>query len=459
MPLPQRRNTSVLGLIGDTPMLEIRSFDTGKCRLFLKLECQNPGGSIKDRIGLSMIEAAEADGSLGPGGTVVEATSGNTGLSLALIAGQKGYRLVLVIPDKMSLDKIAHLRAMGAEVVMTRSDVPTGHPAYYRDVAARIAGEIPGAVWIDQFANPANPKAHEEWTGPEIWQQMDRDLDAVVCGVGSGGTVTGIGRFMKRVAPHVRMVLADPAGSVLADLVHGREPGKPGAWLVEGIGEDFVPPICELALVSEAITVSDRESFDTARALLKQEGVFAGSSTGTLVAAALRYCRQQTSAKRVVTFVCDGGHKYLSKMFNDYWMGDQGLLDRQRHGNLRDLIGRPAQDGVVVTVARDDTLMTAYGRMQMYDVSQLPVMADGRIIGIIDESDILLAVYRDPGRFASPVAVCMTEKLEVIAPDAPFQELLPIFRGDRVAIVVDGETFLGLITRTDVINHLRRSLR
>src|SRR5437899_312182 len=210
---------NVLELIGNTPMIEVRRFETGSCRLFLKLENQNPGGSIKDRIALSMIEAAERDGSLKPGGTLIEATAGNTGLGLALVASQKGYRLILVIPDKMAQEKIFHLRALGAEVRMTRSDVGKGHPEYYQDMAERLAGETPGAIYINQFANPANPLAHEIGTGPEIWEQMDHDVDAVVVGVGSGGTLTGIGRYLRRVAPKAKMVLADPGGCVLAPLV------------------------------------------------------------------------------------------------------------------------------------------------------------------------------------------------------------------------------------------------
>ena len=446
-------------MIGDTPMLELKSFDAGPCRIFVKLEDHNPGGSIKDRIGLSMIEAAERQGRLKPDGTIVEATAGNTGLGLALVASQKGYRLVLVVPDKMSLEKILHLRALGAEVITTRSDVEKGHPEYYQDMAERLEREIEGAFWVNQFSNPANPNAHEEGTGPEIWEQMDHDLDAVVCGVGSGGTLTGLGRFFKRVAPGVKMVLADPQGSVLAGLVRNGRMGKLGSWLVEGIGEDFVPPNCDLDLVDEVITVSDKESFDTARRLLLDEGVLGGSSTGTLVAAALHYCRAQTDTKRVVTFVPDSGNKYLSKMYDDYWMIDQGFIERQQTGDLRDLIVRRIGDKAVITVTPDDTLLTAYTRMRLHEVSQLPVMEDDDIVGIIDESDILLAVYGHENQFRSLVNRYKTSKLEVIAPSATLDSLMPIFRADRVAIVVEEGEFLGLITRIDLINHLRRTLK
>jgi cystathionine beta-synthase len=448
----------VLALIGNTPLVRLESLDAGPCELFVKLESQNPGGSIKDRIGLAMIEAAEQSGAIRPGSTLVEATAGNTGLGLALVAARKGYRLVLVIPDKMSQEKVFHLRAMGAEVRMTRSDVAKGHPEYYQDMAQRIAAEI-GGFYVNQFANHANPRAHETTTGPEIWAQTGERLDAVVCGVGSGGTITGLSRYFQRVAPDVHMVLADPAGSVLAGYVHTGKLGEAGSWLVEGIGEDFVPPVADLSRVTHAYTIGDEESLLTARALLRDEGILAGSSSGTLVAAALRYCREQTERKRVVTFVCDSGNKYLSKMFNDYWMQDQGFLRGPRRGDLRDLIVRSHERGAVVSVGPDDLLLTAYSRMKLYDLSQLPVLEDGRIVGILDESDLLLAVSRDDSAFRRPVRDFMSRRLETVAPDTPLESLLSIFDRGLVAIVCDADRFLGLITRFDVLSYLRRQMR
>ena len=449
-------SSSVLELIGNTPMVEFTKLDTGPCRLFAKLENQNPGGSIKDRIGLSMIEAAEADGSLEPGGVLVEATAGNTGLGLALVASQKGYRLIIVMPDKMSQEKVFHLKALGAEVRMTRSDVGKGHPEYYQDYAERIAEET-GAIYVNQFANPANPLAHETTTGPEIWEQMDHDLDAVVCGVGSGGTLTGIGRFMKRHAPHVEMVLADPEGSVLAETVAtGVVPTDVGSWLVEGIGEDFVPPNCDLSLVSQAFVIPDAEAFAISREVLLKEGFIVGSSSGTLIGAALRYCRAQPKPKRVVTFVPDSGNKYLSKMYNDFWMLDKGLMQRGSYGDIRDLIARRHTEKEDFTLKPDDTLLTAYSRMKLYDVSQLAVIEDDQIIGILDESDVLIAIYDHEDRFNDPVSEFMTAKLQTVSPSAPLKSLSAIFAKDRVAIVKDGDNYLGLITRIDMLNHLRR---
>ena len=448
---------SVLELIGDTPIVKARNLDTGCCELYLKLECMNPGGSIKDRIGLTMIEAAERAGKIKPGDTLVEGTAGNTGIGLALVAQQKGYRLVLVVPDKMSREKIFNLRAMGAEVVLTRSDVAKGHPQYYQDMAEKLATDTPGAYFINQFGNPDNPLAHEEGTAPEIWRQMDGDMDAIVFGCGSSGTMTGLSRYFAKTAPNVDLVLADPVGSILAQYINeGVLSTKSGSWLVEGIGEDFLPSISDFSRVKKAYAISDKESFLAGRELLMKEGVLGGSSTGTLLAAALKYCREQTTPKKVVVFVCDTGNKYLSKMYNDYWMLDQGFLERPRHGDLRDLILRPYAQRDTVVVGPTDSLTVAYQRMKMYDVSQLPVMDGDRIVGIVDESDVLLHVYGDEARFQDPVSTAMVSKLNILDVTAPMESLLPVFDRGHVAIVMDGAKFLGLITRIDLLNYLRR---
>ncbi len=460
LPVEPARETknppAILSLIGNTPLVEITRIDTGACRLYVKLENQNPTGSIKDRVALAMIEAAERDGRLGPGGTVIEATAGNTGLGLALVAVAKGYRVLLVIPDKMSQEKISHIRALGAEVRMTRSDVGRGHAEYYQDVAARLAEEIPGGFYVNQFGNPANPIAHETSTGPEIWQDMGHDIDAVVCGVGSGGTLAGLSRFFARVSPETEMVLADPAGSILVDYVKTGQLGKAGSWAVEGIGEDFIPDIADLSRVTDAYTIPDAESFAVGRELLREEGILGGSSTGTLLAAALRYCREQTRPKRVVTFICDSGNKYLSKMYNDFWMAEQGFARRSPQGDLRDLILHRYEKGEVIAVGPDNTLLTAFQRMRSADVSQLPVVDEsGRAVGILDESDVLVTVHADPARFRDTVRNAMTDRLETLAPDATIAELLPVFDRGRVAIVMDGARFLGLITRSDLLSYLR----
>jgi cystathionine beta-synthase len=447
----------LLDLIGNTPLVEVTRLDTGRCRLFLKLEHRNPGGSIKDRIALSMIEAAEREHRIAKNSLLVEATAGNTGLGLALVAAQKGYRLLIVVPDKMSQEKIFHLRAMGAEVVMARSDVTKGHPEYYQERAAAIARDKPGAFYVNQFANPANPLAHERGTGPEIWAQMAHDVDAVVAGVGTGGTLTGLSRFFAHASPQTEMVLADPAGSILAEYVSTGKPKQDvGSWLVEGIGEDFIPPVCDLSRVTKAYSIPDREAFETCRSLLMKEGILAGTSSGTLIAAALRYCREQAEPRRVVSFVCDSGNKYLSKVYNDYWMLDQGFIERESHGDLRDLISRRHREHAVATVDADETVNAAYQRMKLYDVSQLPVLKDGAIVGIVTEEDILLEVYGNPRHFGEPVSAAMASSLVTLSPDEPVEKLREIFERGMVAIVVDRGEFLGLITRMDLLNWLRR---
>ena len=448
---------AVLELIGNTPLVRVTRLDTGPCALFLKLESQNPGGSIKDRVALSMIEAAESEGKISKGGLIVEATAGNTGLGLALVAAQKGYRLLLVIPDKMSQEKIFHLKAMGAEVQLTRSDVSKGHPEYYRDIAERLATEIPNSFFVNQFGNEANPKAHEETTAPEIWEQMEHRLDAVICGVGTGGTLAGLTHYFAKTAPKVELVLADPAGSILADYAKTGvvEKAKSG-WLVEGIGGDSIPPVGDFSHVNKTYTIPDAEAFQTCRELLRKEGIIAGTSTGTLLAAALRYCREQKTARRVVTFVCDSGNKYLSKVYNDYWMLDQGFIERESFGDLRDLIARRHWERASVTVNSTEPVLAALRRMKLYDVSQLPVMKDGKIVGIVDEEDILLEVVENPAHFNEPVTAAMATHLVTVPVDAPVSQLMEIFKHGMVAIVVKDNEFLGLITRIDLLNWLRR---
>lgn len=451
---------SVLDLIGHTPMMEVQGLDTGPCKLFLKLENQNPAGSIKDRIALAIIEAAEREGKLKPGGTIVEATAGNTGLALTLVGAQKGYRVLLVIPDKMSREKVQQVRAMGAEVRLTRSDVGRGHPDYYMDLAERLASEIPGGFHSDQFANPANPQAHYDTTGPEIWAQMEGRVDAVSVGVGSGGTLTGLGRYFAEVSPNTQMILADPVGSVLAGIARGQGPSPKGSYSVEGIGQDFVPDNADLGLVKRAFSIPDREAVETVRQLLLTTGVLAGSSSGTLIAAALRWCREQTEPKRVVTFVCDTGAKYLSKVYNDAWLTAQGFAKRQLHGDLRDLVASRRAEGALVTAGPDDTLLTAYNRMRSNDVSQLPIMDEaGRLVGILDDTDIVHVMDTDDisrtERFQKPVREAMASNLHTVQVREKIESLVPIFDRGEVAIVYDDDEFVGLITPVDLINHLR----
>lgn len=450
--------SNILDMVGGTPLLEVTRLDTGPCRLFLKLELLNPGGSIKDRIGISMIAEAEKRGDIQPGDTLVEATAGNTGLGLALVAAQKGYRLILVLPDKMSQEKIFNLRAMGAEVVLTRSDVGLGHPEYYQDLGRRIAEER-GAYFINQFGNPDNPLAHEQTTGPEIVEQMGGDVDAIVLGVGSSGTVSGLSKYLAAHAPDVELVLADPAGSVLADYINKGELGEGGSWLVEGIGEDFIPSIADFGKVTKAYSISDAESFAAARELLKTEGLLAGSSSGTLLAAALRYCREQTEPKRVVSFACDTGNKYLSKLYNDFWMEDQGFIQREQHGDLRDLIGRPHDERATITVGPSDVLTTAHNRLRNAGFSQLPVMNEGKLVGVVTEDAIIQYVFGKPELMNSPVESAMESAFIQLDKETSVNNLVAMLHVQPYAAIMNDETFLGLITRSDVLNYLRRQIQ
>lgn len=451
---------SVLNLIGNTPLVRMSEFDTGPCELFMKLENRNPGGSIGDRGARAMIDAAESEGRISPGYTLIEATTGNTGVGLALVAARKGYPLVLVVPENVHRDKVLHLRALGAEVRLARSDADPGHAEHYMSIAARLARELPRSCYLDQYGNPANARAHEEGTAPEIWEQMQQDMDAFVCGAGSGATISGCARYFRKVNPDVEIVLADPEGSVFAATVNnGSDGAVSGSTLVEDIGGRSVPPNLEHGLIDSAYTISDMQAFSASRQLLSLEGILGGVSTGIHLSAALEYCRAQSKPRRVVSLVCDSGYKYLSTAYDEAWLLDRGLIPRRTHGDLRDLITHRVDEGGVVSVAPEDSLLSAYTRIRMFDVSQLPVLDDGRIVGLIDESDLLLAVYDNRNYFGYPVRDFMITRLEKVRPDASISSLLPVFRGDHVAIIADDSNFYGLITQVDLIDHLRRSMQ
>ena len=451
---------SLIELIGNTPMLKLKSLDTGPCDLYVKLELNNPGGSIKDRVGLSIIEEAEKSGDLLPGGTIIEATAGNTGIGLALIAALKGYKIILVIPDKMSREKILHLEGLGAEIILTRSDVAEGHPEYYQDVARKLASETPGSFLANQFSNPANPTAHRTTTAPEIWKQMGGQIDAVVAGVGSGGTLTGMAEYFKSQDPSICMVAADPEGSIISDAVlKGDYSYDGGSWLVEGVGEDFIPDTFEVSLMDDAETVSDKEAFEVLQIILKEEGILGGSSTGTLVAAAAKWCRKQTEHKNVVTFICDTGNKYLSKAFNKAWLHDNNLLETEKFGDLRDLINRRADKGEMISVSPTDTLLVAYNRMRASDISQIPVINSDKLMGLLDEEDLLFTVSKDPEAFSNKVSSHMIEKLDILQFGASEDELLSVLSEGKVAIIYDNETFIGFITKVDLINYYRNKIK
>ena len=457
LPLPEINN-SLLEMIGNTPLLEIKNIDVGVCRLFVKMESQNPGGSIKDRVAISIIEQAEKDGLLKPGGTIVEATAGNTGIGLALVGVLKGYKVILVIPDKMSREKILHLKAIGTEIVFTRSDVSKEDPEYYHNIAERIVMETPGAFYANQFGNPANAKAHEETTAPEIWEQMDHNIDAFVAGVGSGGTLSGVGKFFKNVSPSTQIVAADPEGSIIFDAVKkGTFSYEGGSWFVEGIGEDFIPDVLDLSYIDDAVTIPDSKAFETLDLLLKKEGILAGSSAGTLVAGAIEWCKSQTEPKRVVSLICDTGNKYLSKAFDDAWLSNNGLNVRNLRNDLSDIVVMRADKQQVVSVKENDTVLIAYNRMRNSDFSQLPVLENDKLVGTISEDDILNYCAENKDGFNQSIDKVMSNNLHKIDCRASVDDLSLVLSKDNFAMIMEDETFIGIVTKVDLLAYLKNN--
>ena len=447
---------NIVATIGNTPLVRLNRIAADlPASIYVKAEFFNPLASVKDRIGMAMIEAAEREGRIKPDTVIVEPTSGNTGIALAFVCAQRGYKLMLTMPETMSIERRVLLRMLGAEIVLTPG--AEGMPGAIRRASELIAQYGEKGFMPQQFENPANPLAHETTTAPEIWEQLEHQVDAVVVGVGSSGTITGLTNYFKKVSPHTEFVLADPQGSILADYINkGVLRTDAGSWLVEGIGEDFIPAIADFSLTHQAYTVSDKESFDAVRDLLKNEGILAGSSTGTLLNAAIRYCREQTEPKRVVTLACDSGNKYLSKMYNDYWLLDQGLTERKQWGDLRDFISRRFEDNAIIYTTPTDTLKAVYGKLKLYDVSQLPVLKGDKVIGIVDESDLLLALYSHKYSLDTSVHEIMTTELTTIPYTAQRDELVEILNAGLVAIIENGHGgFMGLVTRIDFINHLR----
>jgi cystathionine beta-synthase len=445
-------------MIGNTPLLELKNIDVGVCRLFVKMESQNPGGSIKDRVALSIIEQAEKDGLLKPGGTIVEATAGNTGIGLALVGVLKGYKVILVIPDKMSREKILHLKAIGTEIIFTRSDVSKEDPEYYHNIAEKIVNETPGAFYANQFGNPANAKAHEETTGPEIWEQMNHDVDAFVAGVGSGGTLSGVGKFFKNVSPSTQIVAADPEGSIIFDAVKkGTFSYEGGSWFVEGIGEDFIPDVLDLSYIDDAVTIPDSKAFDTLDLLLKKEGILAGSSAGTLVAGAIEWCKAQKEPKRVVSLICDTGNKYLSKAFDDAWLSNNGLSVRNLRNDLSDIVVMRADKQQIVSVKENDTVLIAYNRMRNSDFSQLPVLDNDKLIGTINENDILNYCGENKDGFSHSIDRAMSDNLHKIDCKSSIDDLSSLLNKDSFAMIMEGETFIGIVTKVDLLAYLKNN--
>jgi cystathionine beta-synthase len=439
---------TILDTIGRTPLLPLARLAQGvPAPVFVKLESLNPGGSIKDRVGVAMVEEAERRGWLQAGGTIIEATAGNTGVGLALAASVKGYRCIFVLPDKMSGEKIRLLKAYGAEIVITPTGVPPDSPESYNGVAERLAREIPGAWRPNQFANLANPEIHYQTTGPEIWEQTEGKVTAFVAGVGTGGTISGVGRYLKERNPDIKVIGADPEGSVLSG-------DAPKPWKVEGIGEDFVPKTLNGQVVDEWIRIGDAESFHTARALARREGLLVGGSAGTAVAAALRYAQRLTSSDVVVALCPDTGRNYLSKFYDDAWLTENHLHRTEPSAQTVGDLLRARGPRTLVTVGPDTTAAEAAELLQARGISQLPVLRDGRSVGSIQEVTLarLLHDDLDPAkvRVADVMARPLTQLDVGVQLDEAYRLLLA---GNSGVLAVAGDAVVDIITRIDLIQY------
>jgi cystathionine beta-synthase len=439
---------TILQSIGHTPLVRLCRLAQGLQPLvYVKLESQNPGGSVKDRVGLAMIAEAERRGWLRPGGTIIEATAGNTGVGLAMVAAVRGYRSIFVLPDKMSSEKIALLKAYGAEVVITPTSVAPDSPESYNGVADRLAREIPGAWRPNQFTNLANPEVHYRATGHEIWEQTEGRITTFVAGVGTGGTITGVGRYLKEQNPDVRVIGADPEGSVLSG-------DKPRPWKVEGIGEDFVPKTFNSQVVDEWIRVSDAESFHTARSLARREGILAGGSSGTNVAAALRYARRLTSGHLIVALVPDTGRNYLSKFFDDGWLKANNLvLNVQPAHSLGDLL-RKRGPRKLVTISPEATVAEAIGLMEKTGISQLPVLQDGKSVGSIQEVTVARVLHDNDDPERVTVGEVMARPLPQLDSHVHLDEAYRLLlAGNTGVLAVENNKVVDIVTRIDLVNY------
>jgi cystathionine beta-synthase len=458
-----REYPSILELVGNTPIVRLHALGRGvQATVLAKLEYLNPGGSVKDRIGLAMIEKAEHEGKLKPGGTIVEPTSGNTGVGLAIAAAQKGYRCIFVMPDKMSQEKISMLRAYGAEVVITPTAVDHDSPESYYSVSDRLAEEIPGGFKPDQYSNMSNPEAHYRVTGPEIWEQTGGEIDAIVISVGTGGTISGVGRYFKERKPQVLIVGADPEGSIYT----ARDEGDIHPYFVEGIGKDTWPKTMDPDVVDEWVRVSDGDSFLTARRLAREEGLLVGGSGGTTVWAALEVARRFGPDATILTMIPDSGRSYMSKFYDDNWMLEHGFVERRVPAPtvselLRSKRAEETEVPALVTIAAHQKVGEAINVMQRYSISQLPVVRDGSVasladvIGSLQDRDLLDRVFKNPDALHEDVAAAMQPPLAAVDASQTLDEVFATLTGRTNAVVVatDGKP-VGVLTRSDLLEYL-----
>ena len=445
---------NVLGLIGNTPLVRLHRLTRGiKAPVFAKMESLNPGYSVKDRIGVAMIEAAEREGILKPGGTVVEATSGNTGIGLALACAVKGYKCIFVMTDKASVEKSRYLKALGADVVITPVSAKPGTPNHYVSTARRIAGETPNSFYPDQYSHPANPEAHYRTTGPELWRQTEGKITHFVAGIGTGGTISGTGRFLKEKNPQIRIIGADPYGSIFKTYKETGNLVEPTPYLVEGIGQEIVPPNVQIKYVDEVINITDAESFEMSRQLGRMEGIFCGGSTGTNLAAALRVASTLDENAIVVFIVCDTGEHYLSKHHSDEWLKEKRLLAPQKitAGLISDT-KKPQAPKSLVSVVSSDTVGVALEKMDELGLTQIPVIEEGRSVGSLRESRVLAKVVRDRALLESPVSDVMESSFPIVDIDASSSEVFKRLQTSQAVLVEEYGRITGIITRHDVLD-------
>ncbi len=451
---------SIIDTIGWTPLVRLNSVSRElNCTMLAKVEFFNPGGSVKDRIGPSIIEDAEQSGSLRPGGTIVEATSGNTGVGLAIAAAIKGYRCIFVMPDKMSQEKILLLRAFGARVVVTPTAVEPEDPRSYYSVAHRLVEETPNAVLANQYHNPVNPQSHYDTTGPELWQQTDGQITHFVTGMGTGGTITGVGRYLKEQNPDIQIIGVDPVGSILYDLHAGKSDVGAEGYKIEGIGEDFLPSTTDLKIVDSVIQVNDQDSFLMTRRLVREEGIFCGGSSGSAVWGAIEYAQQRRLASDalMVVILPDTGSRYLSKVFDDDWMRENGFLDRTWPDVRAWTIQSAKSDAKLILARPTDLMSDVVALFKQHNISQMPVVdEDGKLQGIVTEVALLdHLLNRDHQHSADEtIAAIIDPDVPVVQPNTPLEALMDIFSHSSFALISDENGVTGILTKIDILDFL-----
>jgi cystathionine beta-synthase len=448
---------SVLGLIGHTPLIRLNRLNKGLKPLVLaKMENLNPGFSVKDRIGISMIEAAEREGKLKPGGTIVEATSGNTGIGLAIAAACRGYKCIFVMTDKASVEKSRYLKALGADVVITPVSAKPGTPDHYVSTARRIAAETPNSFYPDQYSHPANPEAHYRTTGPELWEQTEGKITHFVSGIGTGGTISGTGRFLKEKNPNIKVIGADPFGSIYKTFKDTGKIPETTPYLVEGIGQEVLPANAHLQYVDEVLNISDRDSFETARQLSRVEGIFCGGSTGTNCAAALQVAREADADAIIVFIVCDTGEHYLSKFHSDEWMKEKRLLEPQKitAGLISETKGARAPQELVVVSPRD-LVASALAKMNEMGLTQIPVLEDGKSVGSLRENHLLSKVFNERELLEAPVSELMDKSFPTVDVDDDVNVVSRKLRTSQAVLIEEYGRITGIITRHDLLEMSR----